>query len=486
MLPLLALSLASPSLLLLTQSQKIGTHVAETHPELPLWTCTSAGCTQEVKSVVMDSNWRWIHDGQYTNCYKDGAWHPTLCPDPDTCSSNCHLDGSSVEDYAKTYGVHADGSGLKLDFVTDTQYGSNYGSRVYMMQDERTYQMFRLKNREFTLTVDSSRMPCGLNGAVYFVEMEADGGVAKSAGKNEAGAMYGTGYCDAQCPHDLKFIDGQANILNWNSTSDPPIGHYGICCAEMDIWEANSRATAYTPHPCSIEGSLRCEGAACGDNEGGGRYDGVCDKDGCDFNSWRMGDEKFYGRHRDFAVDSAEPVTVVTQFITHDGTDSGDLVDIRRFYVQDGIVIPNSNSSIAGVGASSVTDEFCAGMKSAFGDINDFGRKGGLKAMGEALDRGMVLVLSLWDDSLSNMLWLDSQYPTSAEPTAPGVTRGPCKATTGAPEYLRAKYPTASIRFSDIKVGTIGSTLGPVQAGDAGDNDDPWGADRRLADPLHV
>ena len=25
----------------------------------------------QVKSVVLDSNWRWIHNGQYTNCYKE-------------------------------------------------------------------------------------------------------------------------------------------------------------------------------------------------------------------------------------------------------------------------------------------------------------------------------------------------------------------------------------------------------------------------------
>ena len=46
-------------------------------------------------------------------------------------------------------------------------------------------------------------------------------------------------------------------------------------------------------------------------------YQGVCDKDGCDFNSWRLGDQKFYGRGaRDFKVDSRKKVTVVTQFIT--------------------------------------------------------------------------------------------------------------------------------------------------------------------------
>ena len=43
--------------------------------------------------------------------------------------------------------------------------------------------------------------------------------------------------------------------------------------------------------------------------------------------------------------------------------DDGDLVDIRRFYVQDGKVIPNSNVSIAGVRGDSITDKVCALVK---------------------------------------------------------------------------------------------------------------------------
>jgi len=82
--------------------------------------------------------------------------------------------------------------------VTETQYGSNVGSRIYLMDNEREYKMFKLLNRDFSLTVDMAHMPCGLNGAVYFVEMDSDGGVARSEGLNQAGAMYGTGYCDAQ------------------------------------------------------------------------------------------------------------------------------------------------------------------------------------------------------------------------------------------------------------------------------------------------
>ena len=64
--------------------------------------------------------------------------------------------------------------------------------------------------------------------------------------------------------------------------------------------------------------------------------------DGCDFNSYRMGVKDFYGTG--MAVDTSKPMTVVTQFITDDGTDAGNLKSIHRFYVQNGKVIPNSNS----------------------------------------------------------------------------------------------------------------------------------------------
>ena len=89
---------------------------------------------------------------------------------------------------------------------------------------------------------------------MYFSEMEANGGLG--IGDNNAGAAFGTGYCDAQCPHDMKFIDGEANVIEWKPnpndlSNNMGAGKYGACCAEMDIWEANSMATAYTPHTCS-------------------------------------------------------------------------------------------------------------------------------------------------------------------------------------------------------------------------------------------
>jgi len=111
-------------------------------------------------------------------------------------------------DYTKTYGVSASGNALTLTFVTKGSDSTNIGSRLYLMESDTKYQMFSLLNKEFTFDVDLSGLGCGLNGAVYLVSMDADGGTGKYS-TNKAGAKYGTGYCDAQCPRDLKFINGE-------------------------------------------------------------------------------------------------------------------------------------------------------------------------------------------------------------------------------------------------------------------------------------
>jgi cellulose 1,4-beta-cellobiosidase len=94
-------------------------------------------------------------------------------------------------------------------------------------------------------------------------------------------------------------------------------------------------------------------------------------------------------------VDTGSKFTVVTQFIKGS---SGDLESIKRYYVQGGKLIPNSESTIAGTSGNEINTEYCSAQKTAFGDTDDFSGKGGLKQMGAALDKGMVLVMSVWDD----------------------------------------------------------------------------------------
>ncbi|EIM81682.1 cellobiohydrolase precursor [Stereum hirsutum FP-91666 SS1] len=445
------------SILNAVNGQQVGTYTAETHPTMTVQQCSSDGtCTSSDAPIVLDANWRWLHETSgYTNCYTGNEWDTTICPDGETCASNCALEGA---DYEGTYGITTDGDALTLSFVTTTTQ-TNVGSRVYLMSDDTTYQTFNLLNQEFTFDVDLSALPCGLNGALYFVQMDADGGLSKFD-TNKAGAAYGTGYCDSQCPHDIKFIDGVANVNNWTASAtdaNAGTGTYGTCCSEMDIWEANTISAAFTPHVCTVTEQTECSGTDCGDDDTGDRYAGVCDKDGCDFNSYRMGDTSFYGPGA--TVDTTQKMTVVTQFITDDGTDNGTLTEIKRIYIQNGVIIQNSDAAISGVNGSSITDDFCTAQKTAFDDEDYFGTLGGLATMGEAFQSGMVLAMSLWDDHTANLLWLDSDYPTTSDVTTPGVARGTCSTSSGLPSDVEANNATATVTYSNIKWGPIGSTF---------------------------
>jgi len=446
--------------------QNAGAQTQEFHLPVPMQECTKAGgCTSKSTKAVIDSNWRWTHEtGTVKNCYTGNQWDQTLCPKDDvaTCTKNCAVDGVDEKTWKETYGVVGDSKGgLNMSFVTNGTYSRNVGGRTYLMDTEDTYMKFKLLNKEFTFDVDVSNMPCGLNGAVYFVEMDADGGKSKYS-TNEAGAKYGTGYCDAQCPHDLKWINGEANIIGWNSSKTDPnagVGKYGTCCAELDIWEANKISTQMTVHGCTTEGQHRCEGTECGDNISGERFKGVCDKDGCDMNAYRMGNTDFFGPGSGFTLDSTKPMTVVTQFITSDGTDTGDLIEMRRKYVQDGKIIANAGSSYGGSKTyTSITDEMCDTQKDYFTDVNDFKVKGGIKQMGEAMARGMVLTLSMWDDHDVGMIWLDATDPYPVPAGKKGAARGTCSQTSGNPKLVESKYPHSNVLYSNIKWGELDST----------------------------
>lgn len=227
----------------------------------------------------------------------------------------------------------------------------------------------------------------------------------------------------------------------------------------MDIWEANSISTAYTPHPCRTQnsgGQERCTGQKCGTPI---RHNGVCDPDGCDFNSFRMGEKNFYGPGK--TVNTNKKMTVVTQFLTNNNSTTGTLTEIRRVYVQDGKVIQNSKTNFPGVlpAHDSITTKFCDDTKKAFNDATSFQKQGGMQQMGAGLAKGHVLVLSIWDDHTANMLWLDSNYPTDGDPKTPGIARGTCSTTSGSPKDVEAQNPNAQVIFSNIKFGDIGTTF---------------------------
>lgn len=359
------------------------------HPQLPTWKCTtSGGCVEQKTSVVLDWDFHNIHTiGGTTSC-KTGNAPSAQCSDAATCAKNCAIDG--ISNYTQ-FGVSTSGNAVTMyHYVQSNGRLTSASPRIYLLDEDNKYVMFKLLNQELSIDVDMSTLPCGENGALYFSEMEADGGKSDNS---QGGAAYGSGYCDAQCPTPA-----------WRNGA-PNTARQGFCCSEMDILEANSRANAFTPHPCSNNN---------------------CDKSGCGYNPYASGQRNFYGPG--MTVDTSKPFTVITQF----QASGGQLSQITRKYRQNGRDIGGAS----GAGGDVITAGGC-GTAAAFG---------GLAGMGQALDRGMVLAMSIWNDAVQNMAWLDSG------------TNGPCAAGEGSPSNIQSKQPDTHVVFSNIRWGDIGST----------------------------
>jgi cellulase len=398
-----SITLAGLSLLGLAAAQSIGKTTPEVHPKLLTSRCTKArGCVLQETSVVLDALSHPITDVGSASC--------SACTTVAGCAKACAIQGANY----KNAGVTTVGDSLHLQMYLN---GNAVSPRVYLLDPTgKEYSMVKLLNQEIAFTADVSNLPCGMNGALYLSAMEQSGGRSKY---NPAGAQYGTGYCDAQCGGS-SWINGEKNVNN-----------SGLCCQEMDLWEANARSTALTPHACTTEGLYACSGDACGSN-------GVCDKSGCGYNPYGLGSHSYYG-YGD-TVNTNKTMTVVTQFLTTDNTAHGTLKEIRRLYVQNGKIIGNAVVPFNGSTIDSITDSYCQGSSASFQ------QRGGLAQMGKALGEGMVLIFSIWNDNGQFMDWLDEG------------NAGPCNATEGNPALIQANDPSTSVTFSNIKWGDINST----------------------------
>ncbi|SPO05179.1 probable cellulose 1,4-beta-cellobiosidase [Cephalotrichum gorgonifer] len=436
------------AMLATAMAQQVGTEQTETHPKITWKNCSTGSCTDVNAEIVIDANWRWVHeiDG-YENCYDGNVW-TDKCSSADDCAKNCAVEGA---DYSKTYGISTSGNALTLKFATKHEYGTNVGSRTYLMNGSDKYQMFDLLDHEFAFDVDLSTVECGMNSALYFVPMKEDGGKSDEAG-NEAGAKYGLGYCDAQCARDLKFINGKGNIEGWepsDSDESAGVGGMGACCAEIDVWESNAHSYALTPHACTQSNEYHvCVDRDCGGTFSEERFAGNCDANGCDYNPYRLGNTDFYGPGK--TVDTSKVFTVITRF---------EKDSVYQIFIQDGKTIEVPAPKVDGISADSnkITPEFCTAAPIAFDDFNRFDEVGGFPVLNEALALPMVLVLSIWSDHYANMLWLDSTYPPEKE-GQPGAARGDCPQDSGVPSEVLSQYADSAVIWSNIRYGPIGST----------------------------
>lgn len=281
--------------------------------------------------VVLDANWRWVHEPNgYKNCFTS-AWD---CVDCDLCE----LEGVGRQQYLDTYGVDSKDSTVTLRFVT----GSNVGSRLYLADAQGYFPVAPL-NRRISFDLDLSQVPCGVNAAVYLVNISS------------TLPDLGVGYGDAQCPKDIKYFGSGKVNRDWSP----------VCALELDLTEANREAMAWTLHPC-----LGSE----------------CDKPGADMNAFRQGFPEFYGPGK--LIDTLQPFTVVTEF----REDS-----MRRFYKQNGRILEHPTGSL--------TRESIQHWSAAFGETSHFETSGGFQAFWAQGE--YVLVISIWDDPSTGMQWLD-------------------------------------------------------------------------------
>lgn len=420
------------SLLLLSSlafAQKVGKYI----PNEPIPFSITVDGKVENTFLTIDANWRWLHvnDG-YTNCF-NADFEKQYCPNGKVCAEKCSIEGVNTKDYWEKYGVKSlSSNSVLLKYVTKHQYGTNVGSRLLLLDSTgKKYRGLDMRGKQISITYDVSKIPCGINGAVYMVQIPLDGQLSVN---NSAGAPYGTGYADSQCPRDIKFAGGVVNVEK-----------RGMCTAEMDLWEANSMATQFTPHPARHKFTYVCATEKeCA--EGQYRYSVGVDRDGADYNPYRLGKTTFYGPGSGFTINTLQPFTVTTQFKVDANRT---LVEIVHLFTQNGKTV------IGGV----LNDGIVAEHKLKFKENNKFASLGGMRKMGFGFsDGGMTLLFSLWDDFSVNMKWLDSVYPPKS--TAPGAKRGPCPENSGVPSETRVKFPDTQVIYSNVIVGPI--TNGPI------------------------
>ena len=160
-------------------------------------------------------------------------------------------------------------------------------------------------------------------------------------------------------------------------------------------------------------------------------------------------------------IDTTSPMKIVTQFRTKNNTSYDDpVVEMRRIFVQNNKTFNAPSTNITGMETqyNSIKDGMCNATKEAFGDINHWAMFGGMKQMSDSIgDTGFVLSISINDDPLNHMQWLDSNFPASK--TTPGGPRGSCATDLGDPAMVEQTAVNAYVQISNLRFGEIGSTF---------------------------
>lgn len=185
-------------------------------------------------------------------------------------------------------GVTVDGGFVEQKFST----GNNVGSRVFVKEASRdAYFIFNMTNAHLEFDVNLSEIQCGMNAAVYLVEMPANGVTIL----DNYGANFGGGYCDA-------------NFLE------------SFGCGEIDISEANAHASVFTIHECN--GPIGFKGRI------------ECDSMGISSNPY-LQDQTLYGNGSQFTIDTSKTFKVTLDSAKQNGM-------LERSLVQNNKTVTNT------------------------------------------------------------------------------------------------------------------------------------------------
>ena len=162
---------------------------------------------------------------QLENCYDNNEWDKSACPDVATCSKNCAIEGIAADKYNEPM-VHTDG-----------EESTGLLTRPAMRVAVSTYSTTPLRIRASTsITVSlhstsTSQPPMRCQWRRLLCSNGCRWRQEAFAGKNEAGAEYGTGYCDARV-RKMSSLSTASRTCSIGAIPCAPNsgGKYGSCC----------------------------------------------------------------------------------------------------------------------------------------------------------------------------------------------------------------------------------------------------------------
>ncbi|KAF4418029.1 cellulose 1,4-beta-cellobiosidase [Fusarium austroafricanum] len=321
-------------------------------------------CKDTFAAVVLDANLRRVNccgtssNVQRTSCKK-------LKKGETGCPVDCCIAGANYT----AHGVFTHGDELTLDFAAKSPNTPDY-IRVFLLAHGDQYERFNFLapwESEISIDVDVSKLGKGFKAVVSLHRMKIDGGKKRYKG-DKVGARYGTGYCDATCPRDQKFVGGKANYDHWVPSETDPFsgsGYLGYCCPHAVVWEGNKYFDTFSFHQCAKRFPHTCYGNDCGMK---------CHSRGCDYNPMGKGNSSFYGPGPEHTVDTNKKFTVGIRW--HSGSPRAQFKSMTRGYAQDGKVIKNTPSDFQPENKwMGITQEYCKAYHKVFGTLEDFHAK---------------------------------------------------------------------------------------------------------------